>query len=250
MIIAIAGKMGSGKDTGASHLVKNYGFKRMAFADNLKYMCINAFGLSYEQCFDEELKIKPFGYEEKHFVFFKKFIKYNLFLTKRRIKAIIDWAKEVNGFEVTQEMEDKIYAFQGAEFPSPRHILQFVGTELCRNIIDEDYHAKVLHRNIVSSGVKNVVISDCRFPNERQKIKEWSGSTIIVLGRETTKNTDLAAKSHASENSLGEPEEYDFIIYNDSTLEDFYQKLDFIMLNDFNMTYEVTINTENITQVS
>jgi len=243
MIIAIAGKMGSGKDTGANHLVKNYGFKRMAFADNLKYMCINAFGLSYEQCFDEELKIQPFGYEEKHFFFFKKFVNFNLFLTKRRIKAIIDWAKEVNGFEVTNEMEDKMNAFLGKGFPSPRHILQFVGTELCRNIIDEDYHAKVLHKNIANSGVKNVVISDCRFPNERQKIKEWNGSTVIVLGRETFKNTDSEAKSHASENSLGEPEEYDFTIYNDSSLESFYEKLDMIMLNNFDMSYVLDTNS-------
>ena len=237
MIIAIAGKMGSGKDTGASHLVKNYGFKRMAFADNLKYMCINAFGLSYEQCFDEELKIQPFGHEETYFFFFKTFKPYSLILTPRRIRSIIDWAEEVNGFQVTQEMKDKINEYVGKEFSSPRHILQFVGTEICRNIIDEDYHAKVLYRNINSCGAKNVVISDCRFPNERLKIKEWGGFTSIVLGRETTKHTDVAAKSHASENSLGEPEEYDFIIYNDSTLEDFYSKLDMIMLNNFNITY-------------
>lgn len=237
MIIAIAGKMGSGKDTGANHLVKNYGFKRMAFADNLKYMCINAFGLSYEQCFDEELKIQPFGYEETHFFFFKTFKPYSIVLTSKRLHSIIDWAETINGFEVTTEMRDSIYRLAGKEFSSPRHILQFVGTEICRNIIDEDYHAKVLHKNISSSGIKNVVISDCRFPNERNKIKEWAGFTSIVLGRETTKNTDSAAKSHASENSLGAPEEYDFVIYNDSTLEDFYEKIDVIMLNNFNISY-------------
>lgn len=237
MILAIAGKMGSGKDTGANHLVKNYGFKRMAFADNLKYMCINAFGLSYEQCFDEELKIQPFGHEETHFFFFKTFKPYNLILTPRRIESILDWAQEVNGFQVTEDMRNKINDFVGKEFSSPRHVLQFVGTEICRDIIDQDYHAKVLHKNIHASGLKNVVISDCRFPNERNKIKEWGGFTSIVLGRETIKNTDQAAKLHASENSLGSPEDYDFVIQNDSTLEDFYGKIDIIMLNSFGMSY-------------
>lgn len=39
MIIAMTGKKRSGKDTGGSYLVKNYGFTKYAFAQPIKDMC-------------------------------------------------------------------------------------------------------------------------------------------------------------------------------------------------------------------
>lgn len=236
MIIAIAGKMGSGKDTGVNHLVENYNFKRMAFADNLKFMCMNVFGLSYDECFDEEMKFRPFGYKKERYWFWEKFYKTPITFKQRHAEGIINWAKEENHFPITDEMRSAIYRLIGiVKFETPRHVLQYVGTEILRNIIDEDYHAKVLYQDILSSGVENIAISDCRFPNERQKVKEWGGTTIIVTGRETDKAADDKSKSHASENSLGTISDYDFSISNTHTLETFYSNLDSIMLNEFKL---------------
>ncbi len=49
--IAIAGKKGAGKDTVANHLVKNFGFTKLAFADPLKDAIEDIFGFSHEQLY-------------------------------------------------------------------------------------------------------------------------------------------------------------------------------------------------------
>lgn len=59
-LIGIAGTAGSGKDTAAKFL---NGYKRLAFADELKYKCMNLFGLTYDEVFinkDVKLNRKPF----------------------------------------------------------------------------------------------------------------------------------------------------------------------------------------------
>ena len=237
MILAVAGKMGSGKDTVAKHLVENLGFVRMAFADNLKYACMNAFGLSYEDCFNEEAKFKPFGYDKEYFWFWEKFEKNPVIFNTRHAYSIINWAKEINNFPVTNTQVAEILAMVGrVNFETPRHILQYVGTEIFRNIIDEDYHAKVLANEIKQSGAQNIVISDCRFPNERIKVKSWGGTTILVTGRETSEPADLKSKAHASENSLGTEIDYDYVILNNGTLVNLYEAVDGIIL-DFNLLF-------------
>ena len=56
MIIAFSGRMKSGKDTAADFLVELRGFHRMAFADNLKKMCMHVFGLTEYQCYTQKGK--------------------------------------------------------------------------------------------------------------------------------------------------------------------------------------------------
>lgn len=49
MLIGISGRARSGKDTTADYLVQNYGFTKVAFADDLKEKCKTDFDLSDEQ---------------------------------------------------------------------------------------------------------------------------------------------------------------------------------------------------------
>ena len=65
-IIGICGKKYHGKDTVANYLVEKYGYKRIAFADPIKEICKNIFGLSNEQLYgnkkediDDYWKISP-----------------------------------------------------------------------------------------------------------------------------------------------------------------------------------------------
>lgn len=55
-IILLAGKAGSGKDTVANHLVKNYSFKRFAFADTLKEYVAKKYNVPLELLFTQEGK--------------------------------------------------------------------------------------------------------------------------------------------------------------------------------------------------
>jgi hypothetical protein len=54
MLVGIAGKVFSGKDTIGKYLCENYNFTRDAFADDLKKFAIEFFGFSKEQVFNEK----------------------------------------------------------------------------------------------------------------------------------------------------------------------------------------------------
>jgi hypothetical protein len=56
MIIGLVGKAKSGKDTVADYAVKNYGFEKAAFADDLKALCKNMFDLTDAQIHTQEGK--------------------------------------------------------------------------------------------------------------------------------------------------------------------------------------------------
>jgi hypothetical protein len=211
----MAGQMGSGKDTSADHLVKHHGFTKLAFADNLKEMAMSVFSLTREQCYGEKEKFEMFDTPIQ--------------LTEAHVDSILAWVVHRNLFAVSREQVVKICGLIGTTFLTPRHILQFLGTEILRECIREDYHTEVLIKLIRSQGLEKVVISDCRFPNEKEKVKEWGGKTIIVTGRNTTQNADASQKAHASETSLGDVSGYDYHIENTGTLEELYSKVDSIV---------------------
>ncbi len=61
MIVGFAGASGSGKDTAASVLVRAYGFRRLAFADNLKCAAKVIFGLTDAQLWGgDKDKVDPY----------------------------------------------------------------------------------------------------------------------------------------------------------------------------------------------
>lgn len=233
MILAASGKMGSGKDTVVEHLVRSYGFKRMAFADDLKYMCMSVFDLTHTQCFDEKAKFQPFEEETQFLFFWQRSVEKPLLLTIKHMRAIGHWVQK-NGFYLSSEQVYKMssLAYKNITFQTPRHLLQYVGTEICRDIVDIDYHAKVLKRKIDEASEANIAVADCRFENERGAIKAWKGTSILVNERETMMAADYRAKSHASENSFGTSADYDFTIANNGTVSDLYRNVDSIM-NDF-----------------
>lgn len=55
-LVGIAGKAKAGKDTLGSYLVRNLGYKRMAFADPLKEAMAAAFGIPLAEFHGEDLK--------------------------------------------------------------------------------------------------------------------------------------------------------------------------------------------------
>jgi hypothetical protein len=113
---------------------------------------------------------------------------------------------------VPLETLHKMREFAGTEFLHPRHILQFVGTELLRNNVDKDIFLKLADQQIGKT-TRNVVITDCRFSNERKWFKKQGAVLCLV------KRPELTFKdSHSSENDLGEEVDYDVIMTNDGTL--------------------------------
>jgi len=109
---------------------------------------------------------------------------------------------------------------------SVRKLLQFVGTELIRNHIDDAAWTKSLIKRYPKTG--NIVVTDVRFPNEISDIRELSGCPVffIRVTRPGYVGTDVGIKNHASEiHEL----EGDFTIVNSTTIEDIHERVDEVM---------------------
>lgn len=200
MIVGLGGMIKSGKDTVADFLIKNHGFVKLSFAGNLKKMCMRVFNLSAHQCYSQEGKEKKFDYPV-HFDYL-------------HCERIADWLRDENDWPLNKDQLLKISELVAEEntFNSSREILQWIGTELCRNCIDDNYHIKVAMEGLESSHL-HYVFSDSRFPNERDAVKNAGGFNILV--KDPTMKEIGCPGLHASETSLGIDTDYDLVINND-----------------------------------
>jgi hypothetical protein len=117
---------------------------------------------------------------------------------------------------------------------TPRLILQLWGTEVCRKgFHDEIWIASV--ENKIRQSKDNIVISDCRFPNEINSIRRAGGRVIRIargpdpdwfqLARiDPTEMQKIYPTVHASEYSWAATD-FDFVIDNNGSIEDLYAQL-------------------------
>ena len=174
-IIGIAGSIGSGKDTAAEYLVEYHHFTRLSFASVLKDACADIFG--WDRAMLE-------GKTDED----------------RQIREGVDewWASrlQIDNF-------------------SPRYALQYVGTELFRNVLHKDIWVFALENNIRK--YDRVVISDVRFPNEIDMLRRFGGHMWSVRRGENPEWYACALK----QNTTHEDEQW--ILYDhDETMEQKY----------------------------
>jgi hypothetical protein len=63
---------------------------------------------------------------------------------------------------------------------TPRWVLQYWGTEVCRKAFHDDIWIASLENKLRNSK-DDIVISDCRFPNEIKSIKDAGGLVVRVV---------------------------------------------------------------------
>lgn len=201
MIIALSGQKRSGKDSCADVLVKEYNFQKLSLAQPIRELGVEIFGIPFATFMDDDLKEKPFNSP--------------LFLEEWNIDDIVVYVEDKWNMPVSTESLQTMRTFAGTQLNHPRHILQFVGTELLRNNIDKDIFLKLADQKINNSS-RNIVITDCRFSNEREWFKK-QGATLCLI-----KRPELTFKdAHSSENDLGTEDEYSVIMTNDGSLNGF-----------------------------
>jgi dephospho-CoA kinase len=142
---------------------------------------------------------------------------------KDTVKNIFDFTEEqVNGTQ--KEIVDEYWK------KTPRQIMQFIGTDMFRNHmselipeIDKNIWCYVVKRKIENAQQKNknslFVITDVRFPNEAEIIKNMGG-VIIKITRDNIENSDV----HESENSINLIN-YNYVFENNGSIEDLYKKV-------------------------
>jgi len=102
-----------------------------------------------------------------------------------------------------------------------RRLLQIFGTEVGRELIDPDIWTKQIHKevkSILDTGI-SVVVTGIRFPNEMRYINNAGGVTLWI-----ERPGYGPVNSHSSDNTLS-VDDFDYIIYNDGTLEELKQKV-------------------------
>lgn len=126
----------------------------------------------------------------------------------------------------------------------PRELLQAVGTKFRE--IDENVWIKALlddierkNEQLIKEGFysENIVITDCRMPNEYQKLKENGYVFVRICASDEIrkkrmiergdifKSSDIQHHTESFYNSF----EYNHSISNDGTPEDLYRRIDYLM---------------------
>ena len=199
MIIGICGFIGSGKDTAADYLVNFHEFRRESFASTLKDAVASVFGWDRE-------------------------------LLEGRTKAAREWREQVDPWWAERLDKPQL---------TPRWILQYWGTEVCRVGFHDDMWIASLENKLRKS-TDNVVISDCRFPNEIRSIRQQGGRIVWIQRGELPWWHDVAVRAnqgnpdaqqvlqshniHASETSwVGT--NFDLVINNNGSIDSLYQQL-------------------------
>jgi len=211
MIIGVCGFIGSGKDTIADYLVNIHQFRRESFANTLKDAVAQVFGWDRD-------------------------------LLEGRTRQSREWREQVDPWWSKR---------LGIPQLTPRWILQYWGTEVCRKAFHDDIWIAALENKLRNSQ-DDIVISDCRFPNEIKSIRNAGGMVIRVVRGPEPEWYDAAVsankgpngnvswalsrakleklKVHASESSwVGT--KFDTIIDNNSNMDHLLNQINDLVLN-------------------
>lgn len=139
MIVGLVGFIGSGKDTAADYLVNFHEFRRESFANTLKDAVAAVFG-------------------------------WDRLMLEGRTKQAREWREQVDPWWAKRLNISNL---------TPRWVLQYWGTEVCRKGFNDDIWIASLE-NKLRTATDNIVISDCRFPNEIAAIKAQGGKILWI----------------------------------------------------------------------
>jgi len=197
MIYGICGLQGSGKDTIADILITEHNFKKMSFADPLKDITNIIFG------WDRDM-LQGLTKESR----------------EEREKVDKYWSDKLDNFD---------------KDVTPRKMLQYLGTDLFRDCFQKNIWILVLEKKL-SEYNGNIVITDCRFPDEIKMIKKLGGEIINVnrnnpIWFEDYKNgkVDKVDNVHISELSWIRSD-FDHVIDNSGSLDEL-NKIVFNLIN-------------------
>jgi len=182
MIIGVCGFIGSGKDTVADYLVNFHEFRRESFANTLKDAVAAVFG-------------------------------WDRTMLEGRTKTAREWREQVDPWWADRLKMPNL---------TPRWVLQYWGTEVCRRGFHDDTWIASLENKLRNSS-DNIVISDCRFPNEIASIRRAGGRIVwIKRGALPASKTKLESTGiHASETAwVGT--KFDAELDNNGSIDDLY----------------------------
>lgn len=183
MLISLSGRKQAGKSTLSKLLVKR-GFKKISFADRLKQLIA--------QIFNWDVKI--------------------LYSNEKEIPLLepVIWDKDKS--DLLSKLTNVSIVFSNeVTFQTPRHAMQYIGTEVLRKH-EPNFHVNSLLQSLDPN--KNFVCDDMRFKNEFSALKLHNCVNVYIVRPELSEFSN-----HASETSLLRSD-FDYIFLNNHTEED------------------------------
>ena len=170
---------------------------------------------------------------------------------KDAVSVVFGWDRELlegrtNQSRIWRETKDEWWSKRLGCDVTPRWVLQYWGTEVVRKHFHDDMWIASLENRLRSSK-DDIVITDCRFPNEIKAIRSAGGQVVrIIRGPEPvwfddaksmnkgpSRNMSWALSKqkieklgiHASETAwVGQ--KFDVVLNNSGTLEELYQQIE------------------------
>lgn len=217
-IIVISGLKNSGKDTVADMLqyclsvpepfrkywmyrhyryAFNSTYEKVAFADSLKDTLSVLFGIPVEKFYERDFK--------EHF-----------YIKGLEITDTPDNILDEDSF--IKMLNKKDFSFLKTHFITIRQLLQCFGTEIVRGLFGNAFWAE----RAMKHNFDKMIITDLRFKIELEAVRKRNGLVLYI------DNPNCIPEQHASESEVLEMKDnhdFDFIIENNGTLEDLFNKI-------------------------
>ena len=217
-IIVISGLKNSGKDTVADMLqyclsvpepfrkywmyrhyryAFNSTYEKVAFADSLKDTLSVLFGIPVEKFYERDFK--------EHF-----------YIKGLEITDTPDNILDEDSF--IKMLNKKDFSFLKTHFITIRQLLQCFGTEIVRGLFGNAFWAE----QTMKHNFDKMIITDLRFKVELEAVRKRNGLVLYI------DNPNCIPEQHASESEVLEMKDnhdFDFIIENNGTLEDLFNKI-------------------------
>ncbi len=204
MIILISGFISSGKDTVGNYLVTQHGFTKLSFAATLKDIIAVMFNWDRSLLEGDTQHSRQWREEIDHW-----------------------WAEKLQIPNFT-----------------PRFALQYIGTDVLRCHFCDSIWILAIENKLRKLGNANIVITDCRYPNERIALKDSNACSVQVKrGHEPNWVPVAKLAANGDDHSISKMKEagvhtseyawintaFDYTIDNNDTIDTLYEKVDRIL---------------------
>lgn len=178
----------------------------VAFADQLKIICSNIFGIPVERFYQNKANAwicinKNFQYTE----------------LAPLTNYIVTAEEYYNNLAFYKSSEDKYWM-------SLREILVYVGTYVLQQDLNKNVFVNIV-RNLIgikkkeNENLKYVILTDIRFNHEIEYIHKNNGITISIVRDNVTQLDNVA------EHDLDEEDRWDYVVENNGTYDELFEKI-------------------------
>ena len=175
----------------------NSTYEKVAFADSLKDTLSVLFGIPVEKFYERDFK--------EHF-----------YIKGLEITDTPDNILDEDSF--IKMLNKKDFSFLKTHFITIRQLLQCFGTEIVRGLFGNAFWAE----QTMKHNFDKMIITDLRFKVELEAVRKRNGLVLYI------DNPNCIPEQHASESEVLEMKDnhdFDFIIENNGTLEDLFNKI-------------------------